>query len=148
MQTLISYLTLYRLSDGGLVNREQEIQGKMERILLPAFDEALRQMQIENRPFLIRQLLRIPKLYFKQGAIERLDLQRERLYVSGFFDIFCLFIFVIMIVRKWGSHYLRNGRLPMTRIGPALLVESYQLKNLVSLRRSVSLNTVNAHSMH
>lgn len=85
----MAYLDLQTVSDKGATyyDAEGNANGRTnsERTLIPSSVNVLRQMPLENRPFLIRKFLHMRELDFEEGTTERLTLQRERLFVSSFF---------------------------------------------------------------
>ncbi len=76
LNTYISYISLYTLSDNGLTYNK--VEGSSERTLIPSCVAVLREVKDENQPFLIRHFMRTKCLEFLDAATERLILRGER----------------------------------------------------------------------
>ncbi len=76
LNTYISYLSLYTLSDNGMTYNK--VEGSSERTLIPSCITVLREVKDENQPFLIRHFLMTQCQQFLDSATERLILRGER----------------------------------------------------------------------
>ncbi|EFI28540.1 hypothetical protein CC1G_13562 [Coprinopsis cinerea okayama7 len=76
-----SYLLLYSVGKEGVLTHDDPITE--ERFPVPDCMRLLQEVKYENRPFMIRRILRSQVLNFHDGFVERQDLKAERLAKLG-----------------------------------------------------------------